>query len=270
LPGFRRAHSFDERQAGQEGRAADDRDLARALDQAQRIQLRREVRDREIRESLAELRGEIPGAGGAAVPGIRGKLRHAPQREVAALGRAFRRKEGRVRGQRRAALEGAREVLPEEIGPRDLVHARELPDLLRVFRREHLALAALAPLVSVGQVQDRLSRRAVQDEIGVGHLDAAQVVEVGRLPETRVALGRRSPLEDRDGALADRVREGGPPRREFLGRKVRREEGEPFLGRDGAGQSQCENEKEDSPHGLSPLRSHSRDAEDFASDPTRL
>ena len=140
-------------------------------------------------------------------------------------------------------------MLSEEIGPRDLVDARELPDLLRVFHREHLALAALAPLVSVGQVQGRLSRHAVQDEIGVGHLDAAEVVEVGRLPETRVALRRRGSLEDRHGALADRVVHGGPPRREFLGRKVRREEGEPFLGREGPREGQREGEEEGSPHG---------------------
>src|SRR5207245_11530662 len=89
LSRFGRAHPPDERQAREARRAPDQRDLARALDQAQRVERGREVRNRQVRESLAEPRDEVPGAGRAAVPGIRGELRHAPEREVPALGRAL-------------------------------------------------------------------------------------------------------------------------------------------------------------------------------------
>ena len=140
----------------------------------------------------------------------------------------------------RPALEGSRQVLGQQVRPGDGVHSRELHHFLGVLSREHLPLAALPPVVSVGQVEGRLARGAVQQEVGVGDLDAGEVVEVVRLPEPGVPGRRRRPLENRDGALPDGVVHARAARGELLRGKVRREERETFLGGGHPGQRQTE------------------------------
>ena len=112
----------------------------------------------------------------------------------------------------------------------DVLDTGEFLDLFRVLGGEHLPLAALAPFVAVRQVQDRPARRSIEEEIRVGHFDAAEVVEVVGLAETRVADRRRRPLEDeRSRPCRSRHTRRPAPRRELLRRKIRREEREPLL-----------------------------------------
>ena len=114
-------------------------------------------------------------------------------------------------------------------------HARELLDLLGVFGREHPALALLAALAAVGEEQSRLLRRAVEKQVRVRHLDAAEVVELVGLAEARVARGARRALEDGEGVRADRLVDLRAPRRELFGREIGGEEREALLGKEGAG-----------------------------------
>src|SRR5215471_14365609 len=132
------------------------RDLARALDQPQVVEPGREVGDRQVRETLLQLRREVAGPGKPSLERVGREVRDSTQREVAALGEALGRKEGSVDGQRRAPLESPREVLREQVGAEDRVHARELRDLGRVLGGEDLAFAALTPLVPVREVERRL------------------------------------------------------------------------------------------------------------------
>src|SRR5262249_18620821 len=119
----------------------------------------------------------------------------------------------------------------EEIGAENGIHAGQLDDLLGVLRGEHLPFAQLAPFVAMRKVERGLAGSAVQDEVRVGNLDAAEVIEVVGLSEARVPERSRRSLHDRDRVLPDRVIDGRPPRSELLRRKVRSEKREPLLRR---------------------------------------
>src|SRR5262249_6348057 len=153
-------------------RLADHRDLPRALDQAQVVENGGEVRDREVREPVAKLRGEVAGPRKAALERIGREIRDSPERQVPALRESLRGKEGNPGRQRRAPLQGPREMLRQKIGPVNRLDARELRDLRRVFGGEDLPLAALASLVAVGEVERRPAGARVEDEVRVGDLDA--------------------------------------------------------------------------------------------------
>ena len=78
MPGLRVAHRLHDAEPGDPRRLADDGDLARALDRAQRVEDRIEVRDLGLRRGRLQLLDELLLARDAAVPGVR--FRRAPQR----------------------------------------------------------------------------------------------------------------------------------------------------------------------------------------------
>jgi hypothetical protein len=81
----------------------------------------------------------------------------------------------------------------------------------------------------VREIERRLPFDRIEEQVRVGYLDAGQVIEVGRLAETRVADRGRRALDDRDRFRSDRVVDRGAPLRELLGRKVGGEERESDL-----------------------------------------
>ena len=242
LPGLDRAHSFEDREAGEARRLAEHGELALALDQPQRVECRRQVADLDEREPLLHERDEAPLARGAAVERIVGGVGRHAQGEVAAHRAELRGRERRVHCVPAAPEVLALDLLGERPGRGDRVDARQLPDLVRVFGGEHLAFAALASLVARREKQRRLLRSAVEEQVCVRHLDAAEVVEVVGLAEARVARGNRRALDDGEGVGADRFVDLRPPRGELLGREVGGEEREAFLG-EGGGGGQAEGER---------------------------
>ena len=85
-------------------------------------------------------------------------------------------------------------MLGEELRPENRVEPGGLLDGLEVLDGEDFALADLAPLVAVRQIQGRLALDRIQEQVRVGDLDPREVVEVVRLAEARVAVGGRRAL----------------------------------------------------------------------------
>ena len=125
-----------------------------------------------------------------AVPGIGFDLiARIPQRVAACL-TPFRRGVGRVQPRR----------LPDVVGQRlvrlDLVDTRQLPDAIGVARVELRSLAPFEFRIASRQIQRRPPHLAVEQQIRLRHLDAAQVIELVRLPEPVKRPGRRAPRDD--------------------------------------------------------------------------
>ena len=192
--------------------------------QARGVERGGEVPDLEPREAVAEVPDENALARRAAVERVAPGLAHRAQGAVAAHRHPLGRLERHPQRPRRAPLPVAGQGLAEEIRGRHRVDAGELRDELGVLGGEELALRPLAPFVPVRQEQSRAPAGAVEEEVGVGHLDAAEVVEVVRLAEAQVALGRRRSLEEGQALGSDRVEDLRAASGELLRRKVRREE----------------------------------------------
>ena len=146
------AHGLLDAQACQARGPLDEGDLARALDEPQLVQRRREVLDAEAREAPGQQLHEPALARGPVVPGIVGGVGDGPQGQVAAGGESLGRPFGREDGLDRAAARRPREVLGQHLGGEDVLQPAEAPDEVHVFGGQHLALALLPGLVAVRQV----------------------------------------------------------------------------------------------------------------------
>ena len=74
---------------------------------------------------------------------------------------------------------GTHEIARKTLQSAHLIHTGEPRYEGRIHRRENLPLRALAPFVTMREIQRGRSRAPVEQEVCMRRLDAAQVVEIG-------------------------------------------------------------------------------------------
>ncbi len=133
---------------------------------------RRQVAELELREAAAQrLREQRPRA---TAPPSNGSAARSPTARIARSRLIAAPSAGLigVKSARPLAARGAGEVLAQHVGAGHRVDAAQLPDLFGVLGREQLALGRFAAFVAMRQVERRARRCAVEQQVGVRHLDA--------------------------------------------------------------------------------------------------
>lgn len=123
LPRPRRAHALQEREPGEPCRPADHPELARALDQPERVESGREVADLEEGEPLVEELHESALARRASVEGVGGEIGDVAQGQVPAHRFPLGRSERRVEHAFAAAQVSPLDLFGQEIRADDRVDA---------------------------------------------------------------------------------------------------------------------------------------------------
>ena len=98
--------------------------------------------------------------------------------------------------------------------------ARESLHQVGVIGRDHLSLGAFEPRVARREKQRALPFSAIEDQVGMRSLDAAEIIELVALAGHQKAVGLGRALDDGDGVIADAVEDDLPSGLEFLGREI--------------------------------------------------
>ena len=178
------AHGFHHPETRELGRAANHRNLARALDAAHLVEDRVQVahvgarvaRPQQLDEAALTRRRTVPEVVGA---------RHLRRHQLAAalpevLGRTELRVDRRRRGAASAspgACAGGRHERPVALRHRrhrlHVVHSGDPLDEIGVFGREDAALGGFEPCVAGRQIDRDGLRAAIEQQVGAGRFDAA-------------------------------------------------------------------------------------------------
>ena len=215
VPRPRRAHRFHDRHAGDARRLANQRDLARTLDQAHRVEHRIEILHRHARRLRLHAPDERRLARQPPVPRIFGRLLGMTHDRV-----RRRRAQRFRRGAADTASCPARPNAVSASANASRSSTRSMPVSLIASSPgdEHRSFRSLVPLVARRQIHGRLLRLAVDHQDRARHFDAGEIEELIVLPEFDVGGIFRRALQH-GGAVADRLHHAGAARRELLGRK---------------------------------------------------
>ena len=214
-----RAHRLDHPQRAQLAGHPQQLGFTRTLDESQLVQDGREITDLRRGAALAQQPDEPAHPIRPAIPRIREDLPLRVLQGVPAHHGAFRHPQRRVEHSR--PIEKSAQLLDAM----HRVHAGQGTRRISVVRREELALVLLALLRLMRQEQRARLRAAIEQQVGVGRLDAAEVVEVVRLPEKVVAALLLRALDQSHRIAADGVEHAPAPAGELVRGEVFLEHG---------------------------------------------